>query len=138
MTFDPEEWLKAADVCCGAIPGVDRDALFRTALNRAYYSVLMLLKLRIDAVQGPGTVPSWGTHEALRQAVRTAGPGFREVSEGLDRLRAEREGADYVLTGGPVAYDRVRRAINTARWLIRNRLKPMPDAEVRRLRVPRG
>jgi hypothetical protein len=138
MTFDPEEWLNVADVCCGIIPGVDREALFRTALNRAYYAALMLLKLRIDTVQGPGAVPAWGTHEALRQAVRTAGPTFREISEGLDKLRAARESADYDLAGGMITYESVRRAISIARWLIRNRLKPMPDADVRRLRVPRG
>jgi len=61
--------LKVADVCCGAIPGVDRDALFRTALNRAYYAVLMLLKLRIDAVQGPGTPFGERTKRSGRQFV---------------------------------------------------------------------
>ena len=34
MNFDPEEWLKVAEVCRGNIPTVSREALLRTALNR--------------------------------------------------------------------------------------------------------
>ncbi|MBV9110848.1 MAG: hypothetical protein JO306_15665 [Gemmatimonadetes bacterium] len=138
MNFDPEEWLKVADVCCGTIPGINRDALLRTALNRAYYAALMVLKVKIDAAQGLGSVPSHGTHEALRQAVDTAGAEFTDIARALTKLRRGRELADYVPGGSPIAYERARNAIKTARWLIRNRLKPMPDSEVRRLRVPRG
>ena len=137
MNFDPEEWLKVADVCCGIIPGIDQDALFRTALNRAYYAALMVLKVRIDAAQGPGSVPSHGTHEALKQAVDTAGPEFTDIARALTKLRRGRELADYVPSGPPIGYERARSAIKTARWLIRNRLKPMPESEVRQLRVPR-
>jgi len=138
MSFDPEEWVKVADVCCGNIPGISRDALLRTALNRAYYAALMVLKQRIEAAQGSGSVPAWGTHEALRQAVSAAGPDFKDVREKLEVLRRQRSAADYVTSGAPFVYETVRAAINNARWLIRNRLKPMPDSDVRRLRVPRG
>lgn len=138
MSFDPEEWVKVADVCCGIIPGISRDALFRTALNRAYYAALMVLKHRIEAVQGAGSVPAWGTHEALRQAVSTAGPEFNDIREKLEVLRNHRVAADYVLSDGRFDYEAVRAAINIARWLIRNRFKRMPESEVRRLRVPRG
>ena len=97
MSFDPEEWLRVAEVCCGTIPTVSREALLRTALNRAYYAALLSLRLRIDAAQGPGTVPEWRTHDAIRQAVRMGGWTFREISRRLNELRQLREQADYVL-----------------------------------------
>jgi hypothetical protein len=138
MSFDAEEWLAVADICCGNIPGISRQALLRTALNRAYYAALMVLKFRIDAAQGMGTVPEWRTHDALKQAVRTGGPAFEDMSESLEELRQMREMADYVLGEQQLGYDSARRAIRIARWLIRNRIKALPDAEFRRLHVARG
>ena len=71
MGFDPEEWLAVAEICCSTIPLVSRQALLRTASNRAYYAALLSLKQRIESAQGSGAVPAWGTHEAIKQAVRT-------------------------------------------------------------------
>ena len=138
MNFDPEEWLKVAEVCCGHIPDVDREALLRTALNRAYYAALMSLKARIEAVQGHDAIPGWRTHEAITQAVRTAGANFADIAELLKVLRLLRERADYVLSGEALDWQLVHRRVRDARWLIRNRIKALPEAEVRRLRVPRS
>jgi hypothetical protein len=69
MPFDPERWLEAAGVCCIEIPEVDREALLRTALNRAYYAALLSFKYRVEAVQGAGAVPERRTHEAIYLAV---------------------------------------------------------------------
>jgi hypothetical protein len=138
MSFDPESWLMVAEVCCTTIPGVSREALLRTALNRAYYAALLALKHRIEAVQGPGSVPSRGTHEALTQAVRVGGDGFEEVSRELSALRRARENADYVLTTVPLQWSEVHEKVRLSRRLIRNRIKAIPEAEFRRLRVPRA
>jgi hypothetical protein len=138
MSFDAEEWLMVADVCCGSIPGISREALLRTSCNRAYYAALMVLKHRIDTAQGAGAVPRWGTHEALRQAVRTGGPAFKQISDKLEELRKLRERADYDLADDEIEFHRVRAMIRITRWLIRNRIKALPEAEFRRLRVPRG
>jgi hypothetical protein len=110
----------------------------RTAFNRAYYAALMVLKFRIDTAQGAGTVPGWGTHDALKQAVRTGGSAFEDIAETLEELRQLREMADYVLAEYQPGYEQARRAVRIARWLVRNRLKAMADAEFRRLHVPRG
>src|SRR5215218_6953358 len=76
MPFDPERWLEAAAVCCIEIPEVDREALLRTALNRAYYAALLSFKHRIELVQGAGAVPERRTHEAIYHAVGAAGHAF--------------------------------------------------------------
>ncbi|HSU14522.1 hypothetical protein [Longimicrobium sp.] len=138
MSFDPENWLGVAEVCCITVPGTDREAMLRTAVNRAYYAALLALKQRIEAVQGPGAVPRAGTHEALTQAVRVGGYQFEEISRELGRLRRAREGADYVLDTDPLQWTTVRDYVKRSRALIRNRIKALPEAEFRRLRVPRG
>jgi hypothetical protein len=138
MSFDPEEWLRVADICCSNIPEVSREALLRTALNRAYYAALMMLKYRVDSAQGTGAVPEWGTHEALRQAVRMGGEAFDDISETLDDLREDRTRSAYVLQNQHLEGDYVQGVVRTARWLIRNRIKALPEAEFRRLHVPRG
>jgi hypothetical protein len=112
--------------------------MLRTAVNRAYYAALLALKQRIEAVQGRGAVPRAGTHEALTQAVRMAGAQFAEISRELGRLRRVREGADYVLDGEPLQWSIVHDYVKRSRTLIRNRIKALPEAEFRRLRVPRG
>jgi len=138
MSFDPETWLPVAGICCSNIPGVSREALLRTAVNRAYYAALLALRDRIELAQGPGSVPAWGTHNALKQAVGTAGASFRDVDVRLSRLRRARERADYVLAADDLELGYVWKLVDQARWLIRNRIKALPEAEFRRLRVPRG
>jgi hypothetical protein len=138
MNFDPERWLDVADACCSGIPGVSREALLRTALNRAYYAALMALKQRIEAVQGQGAVPPRGTHEALTQAVRVGGAAFEEIRQELGHFRRAREGADYVLTAPELEHVIVYDLVQRSRRLIRNRIKALPEAEFRRLRVPRA
>ena len=138
MLFDPEHWLAVAEICCSAIPGVSREALLRTALNRAYYAALLSLKQRIESAQGSGAVPAWGTYEAIKQAVRTGGDSFEEIRKDLEALRKERERADYVLFSEELGREAVHLAVTRSRRLIRNRIRALPEAEFRRLRVPRG
>ena len=83
-------------------------------------------------------MPSSGTHEALTQAVRSGGDSFKDVRLALFDLRKAREKADYVLSSQELSAADVRKLIVIARWLIRNRLKALPEAEFRRLRVPRA
>lgn len=138
MSFDPENWLPVAEICCSNIPGVSREALLRTALNQAYYAALMALKQRIESVQGAGAVPEHGTHEALRQAVFAAGAGFTEIHDELKALRSAREAADYKLGTTELERTAVHKFVQRSRRLIRNRIKALPEAEFRSLRVPRG
>ena len=119
MNFDPESWLQVADICCSNIPGVSREALLRSAVNRAYYAALLELKRRIEVAQGPGAVPAWGTHKALKQALLTAGTSFEEIEKRLTRLRREREAADYVLNSRELERTEVRMLVEKARWLYR-------------------
>jgi hypothetical protein len=137
MPFDPEHWLEAAAVCCIEIPEVDREALLRTALNRAYYAALLSFKHRIEAVQGPGAVPERRTHEAIYHAVGAAGYTFIDSYRTLRELRRKREAADYVLSGDPPIFREAHEAIQRSRWLIRTRIKALPDADFRRLDVRR-
>jgi hypothetical protein len=137
MPFDPERWLEAASVCCIEIPEVDREALLRTALNRAYYAALLSFKYRIEAVQGIGAVPERRTHESIYLAVSTAGHTFIPAYRTLRELRRRREAADYVLSGEPPTVRDANDAVRQSRWLIRTRIKALPDAEFRRLVLPR-
>jgi len=136
--FDPEEWLMVAEICYSNIPTVSRQALLRSALNRAYYAALLSLKFRIDAAQGSGTVPDWQTHAAIKQTIRTGGKAFEDISDSLAQIRVLREQADYVLDAPDFTWKNVHELVNQARWVIRNRIKALPEAEFRRLRVPRG
>jgi hypothetical protein len=135
MPFDPERWLDVASVCCIEIPEIDREALLRTALNRAYYAALLSFRSRIEAVQGPGSVPDRRTHEAIYQAVGAAGLAFIDSYRTLRELRRRREAADYVLDRGSPAFSEAQDAIRQSRWLIRTRIKALSDAEFRGLRL---
>ncbi|HEX8697040.1 MAG TPA: hypothetical protein VF746_31770 [Longimicrobium sp.] len=137
MSFDPERWLQVADVCCIKIPKVDTEALLRTAENRAYYAALLSVRKRIEEAQGPGTVPSSRTHEAIFQAVGTGGDQFEEIYRVLLLLRAARDRADYELNAPAPKYEAVVDHVRRCRWLIRNRINAMRDEEYRRLKVPR-
>ncbi|HEX8904536.1 MAG TPA: hypothetical protein VF771_06825 [Longimicrobiaceae bacterium] len=136
--FDPETWLGVAEVCCITIPGIDEQALLRTALNRAYYAALLCVKQRIEAAQGPGAVPTTGAHAAILEAVRSGGSGFTDTHLSLRKLKRQRENADYLLRTPPLVRQIVHESVRQARTLIRNRIKALPEAEFRRLRVPRG
>jgi len=138
MPFDPERWLEAAAVCCIAIPEVDREALLRTAMNRAYYAALLSFKYRIEAAQGAGSVPERRTHEAIYHAVGGAGHTFMDSYRTLRELRRRREAADYVLGGGAPSFHDADDAVRKSRWLIQARIKALPDAEFRRLALPRA
>jgi hypothetical protein len=137
ITFDPEHWLEVADACCEPIAGLNEEALLRTALNRAYYAVLLSVKQRIERAQGSGAVPRAGTHAAILDALRFGGTHFVRIHDGLQRLRRRREAADYELQSDPLVVDKVQSHIERGRWLIRSRIKALPDAEFRRLDVRR-
>jgi hypothetical protein len=74
----------------------------------------------------------------LKQAVETAGASFKDVDLRLTWLRHARERADYVLASEDLERGYVSKLVDQARRLIRNRIKALPEAEFRRLRVPRG
>jgi hypothetical protein len=137
MSFDPEQWLQVADVCCITISKVDTEALLRTAVNRAYYAALLSVRKRIEEAHGPGSVPSAGTHEAIFQAVRTGGDLFKDIYDELRVLRTARNNADYNLAAAPLVHRTAISQIGRSRWLIRNRINAMRDEEYRRLKVPR-
>ena len=137
MRFDPERWLQVADVCCITIPKVNEEALLRTAVNRAYYAVLLSVRRRIEEAQGRGAVPSAATHEAITQALQTGGAAFEDIRRGLRTLRDARNRADYVLESEPLVRHDVVSHVDRSRRLIRNRINAMRDEEYRRLKVPR-
>lgn len=137
MPFDPAAWLVVADICCSEIPTVDRQALLRTALGRAYYAPFLVLRLRVERAQGAGAVPRQSPHEALLQAMRTAGDDFKPILLLMKRLRELRNDADYDPEAGPFDRAEVMMVVSRSRFLIRNLLPRMTDAEFRRLRVPR-
>jgi hypothetical protein len=66
------------------------------------------------------------------------GRAFRQISSELRDLRKAREKADYVLTTESLGRDAVHDLVDRSRRLIRKHIKALPEAEVRRLRVPRG
>jgi len=97
-----------------------------------------MLKSRIESAQGRDVIPQWRTHDAIKQAVRMGGPTFNEITRRLNELRLLREQADYDLDSAELQWDRVHRAVRTARSLIRNQIKALPEAEFRRRHVPRN
>jgi hypothetical protein len=137
MSFNPERWLQVADVCCINIPKVDSEALLRTAVNRTYYAGLLSVKRRIEKVQGKGAVPTSGTHEALMQALRVAGPPFEKIYRILSRLQKSRNAADYELDTAPLVRSLVVEDITRCRTLIYNQINTVRDDEFRTLIIPR-
>ena len=106
-------------------------------MNRAYYAALLSFKSRIEAVQGAAAVPERRTHESIYLAVGTAGYTFMDSYRTLRELRRMREAADYVLSGEAPTFRDAHEAVRQSRWLIRTRIKALPDAEFRRLVLPR-
>jgi hypothetical protein len=137
MTFDPERWLDVANACRKSMPNVDREALLRTVMNRAYYAALLSFKQRIESVNGPGTLPSRRTHDAIFRAIGAGGATFEDSYRTLRRLRRKRETADYKLNTRPTRSSDAREAVRLSRWLIRDGIKALPDAAFRALKVPR-
>jgi hypothetical protein len=135
-TFDPEEWVEVAELCCDQIPGIEAEALLRTALNRAYYAALLSMRQRIERVHGVGAVPRVRTHAAILQAVKSGGTRFARIHYLLQRLRTLREGADYVLRSEPLDWSTVHSQVSSTRDLIRRHIKTLPDAELRTLVLP--
>jgi len=111
--------------------------LLRTALNRAYYAALLSTRERIERVQGARAVPRTQTHAAILQAVKSGGTRFARINYVLQRLRALREGADYVLRSEPLMWNTVHSFVRLSRDLIRSHIKALPDAEFRKLVLPR-
>ena len=136
-TFDPEEWVEVAELCCDNIPGIGGEALLRTALNRAYYAALLSMRQRIEQVHGVGSVPRVRTHAAILQAVKSGGIRFAHIHYVLQRLRTLREGADYVIGSEPLVWSAVHSHVSSTRDLIRRHIKALPDTEFRRLVLPR-
>jgi hypothetical protein len=132
-----KKWVEVAEVCCDRIPGIAAEALLRTALNRAYYAVLLCVKRRLEQVHGDGAVPQFQTHAAILDAIRSGGSGFIDIRDGLRSLQSLREKADYELRSAPLIWNMVHTQVRFSRNLIRTRIKAVPDAEFRRLVLPR-
>jgi hypothetical protein len=56
----------------------------------------------------------------------------------LRKLKRKREAADYELGTPPLVRPLVHRTVQQTRTLISTRIKSLPEAEFRRLRVPRA
>jgi len=134
-SFDAEEWVEVAELCCDRIEGISGEALLRTALNRAYYAALLCVKRRIEQVHGEGSVPHFQTHAAILAALRTGGRTFIGIHKDLRSLQAFRERADYELRSAPLIWGEVHAQVRMSRELIRTRIKALPDAEFRRLQL---
>ena len=135
ISFDAEEWVEVAELCCERIEGISGEALLRTALNRAYYAALLCVKRRIEQTQGEGSVPRFQTHAAILAALQTGGRTFTGIRRDLRSLQALRETADYELRSAPLIWGVVHAQIRMSRELIRTRIKALPDAEFRRLQL---
>jgi hypothetical protein len=82
-------------------------------------------------------VPQVRTHVAILLAVRSGGHTFRYIHKGLQALQARREAADYDLRSEPLGWSMVHGVVGRSRELIRIHIKGLPDAEFRRLVLPR-
>ncbi|HKP75772.1 MAG TPA: HEPN domain-containing protein [Longimicrobiaceae bacterium] len=135
--FDPERWLDVADACCQSATGQNEEAFLRTALNRAYYAVLLTIKRRLEGALGPGSVRRAGTHTALLEALRSGGPPFDHIHGRLQKLRRSRELADYELASGAPPRHLVRSRVRLSKALIRKEIAGLPDAAFRSLTLPK-
>src|SRR6185295_12563620 len=115
MTFDAEEWVEVAELCCGRIEGISGEALLRTVLNRAYYAALLCVKRRIEQTHGEGSIPQFQTHAAILAALRTGGRTFVRIRKDLRSLQAFRESADYELRSAPLIWGVVHSQVRMSR-----------------------
>ena len=133
MTFDPRDWLAIADHLL-TIPAPEQQSRFRTAVNRAYYAPLILLKRRIEDVKGKRTVPESGVHGKIRSALRkTRSRHLRKVEKKLEGLQEERESADYALYRVPYDLRDVQDTVNKGKSLVAE-IDTVPDSLLKNLR----
>ncbi len=133
MTFDARDWLAIADHLL-TISTPERQSRFRTAVNRAYYAPLILLKRRIEDVQGKGSVPESGVHAKIRRALRnTKANHLLKVEKKLDGLQQERESADYSLYRIPYDLRDVQDTVAKGKNLVAE-IESVPDRLLRNLR----
>ncbi len=133
MTFDPRDWLAIADHLL-TIPAPEQQSRFRTAVNRAYYAPLILLKRRIEDVKGKGTVPESGVHGKIRSSLRkTRSQHLRKVEKKLEGLQEERESADYALYRVPYHLRDVQDTVAKGERLVAE-IDSVPDSLLKNLR----
>ena len=132
MAFDPRDWLAiASHLLTVATP--EEQSRFRTAINRAYYAPLILLKRRVEDAKGSGTVPERGVHGALRKAMRdTKIFHLQKVEKKLEALQIDRESADYSIGRMPYDVREVEDAIERGKKLVKD-IESIPVAKLRRL-----
>jgi hypothetical protein len=99
--------------------------------------VLLSVKRRLEQAHGQGAVPRFQTHAAILGAVNSGGSQFKDIRDGLQSLQSLREQADYELRSAPLRWGVVHSQVRLSRNLIRKHIKALPDAEFRRLVLPR-
>ena len=119
MPYDPILWVRLAEELVTGPGTADEQARYRTAINRCYYGPLIRLKLRIENVQGAGSVPGPGVHSWMQRALkRGASNHHQNIRGALRRLEDGRLEADYDPQAGPLTADDVRMALERAQRVV--------------------
>lgn len=133
MTFDPRQWNPVAERCCGPLEGTDKEASFRTAAGRAYYSALMRVVRRIADEQGDGVVPEHGVHSWAFRCLRDSGAGvLKRIRRDLQDLQDFRTQADYRLWDECTEF-RAEEALRRSQYLIDQKIDRAPASLFRNL-----
>ena len=135
MPFEPASLVELGEQLVGdETVSVEEQCRFRTALNRAYYGPLLVLIQRIEQVHGPGTVPTESTHYKIRESLKRTRIGhLLQIKHKLDRLRADREQADYVLHREDFPRSHIEDTLGSARSLVEELRGRLPDDKVARI-----
>jgi hypothetical protein len=135
MPYDPALWVKLAEDLVTHPVTADEQARYRTAINRCYYGPLIRLKLRIEVVQGAGSVPGPGVHSWMQRALKNAASNHHQrIRSALRRLEDGRTEADYDSQTGPFTVDDVRAAVERAQRAVAL-IDGLPVDSLRRIRA---
>ncbi len=97
MTFDWSEYLKLAQELAGqAINSASQEAKLRSSVSRAYYAAFCKARNYLHDIEGH-LIPSTGeAHKYVRDVFkRSPDRSRRKIGNNLDRLRIDRNKADY-------------------------------------------
>jgi len=111
------------------------EAQWRSAVSRAYYSSMLCLRDRIEAVHGDSTTPENGIHSWLKRVLREQGRAhLRKLARDLETLHGFREHADYETQDAWPPHGEVGDILARAE-AFNATVVGLPEAEIRRLRV---
>lgn len=115
MAFQPVDFLELAKDLADN-DSDQRQAAFRSAVSRGYYSVLLTIKQRV--LDEGFDFPEFETHGKISKSLAGINRHANRIKNRLDTLRLRRNEADYNLSGRDYSAERINELVDKCEKLV--------------------